>query len=102
MRIALITPGFSASASDWCIPVLLDHVRELAREHEVHVFALRYPHRRERYEVYGATVHPCGGADARGLDRGPLLARAYRAIRAEARRRPFDLYHAFWADEPRP
>ena len=65
MRIALITPGFSASASDWCIPVLLDHVRELAREHEVHIFALRYPHRRERYEVYGATVHPSSGPRAR-------------------------------------
>lgn len=100
MRIALITPGFSAGEDDWCIPVLLDHVRALAREHDVRVFALRYPHRRGSYRVGGATVHALGGALAGGAARLPLLARAMAAIAAEARRRPFDAYHGCWADEP--
>jgi glycosyltransferase involved in cell wall biosynthesis len=100
MRIALITPGFSADERDWCIPALLDLVRVLAREHDVHVFTLRYPHRRTVYRIYGATVHALGGATARGLRRLPLLGRALAAIAREHRRAPFDVLHGLWADEP--
>lgn len=100
MRIALLTPGFSADERDWCIPALLDLVRELAREHDVQVFTLRYPHRRDRYQVHGATVHALGGATAGGLHRLPLLARALAAVGREQRRAPFNVLHGLWADEP--
>jgi glycosyltransferase involved in cell wall biosynthesis len=100
MRIAIVTPGFSADEKDWCLPALLNLVRRLAREHEVHVFALRYPHRRDRYPISGATVHAFGGATVRGAARVRLLLGALRALVAEHRQQPFDVFHAFWADEP--
>ncbi len=96
MRVCLITPGFSASESDWCIPALLNLVRELTAEHQVTVLALRYPHHREPYSVYGAEVLPLGGAEIRGLRRAPLLLRARQALR----RQSFDVLHAMWAHEP--
>jgi glycosyltransferase involved in cell wall biosynthesis len=45
-------------------------------------------------------VRAIGGGQAAGLARLPLLGRALAAIVAQGRRRPFDLLHAFWADEP--
>lgn len=99
MKIGLITPGFSADETDWCIPVLLDLVRELANEHEVTVFALRYPHRIGRYRVYNATVQALGGGSAAGLGRFPILARALAALVREGRRQKFDVLNGFWADE---
>jgi glycosyltransferase involved in cell wall biosynthesis len=100
MRIALVTPGFSADEGDWCIPALLDLVRSLASAHDVHVFALRYPHREGTYTVYGASVHAFGGAETRGVRRFALLQKAIRHMWREHRREPFDVVHAFWADEP--
>ena len=44
MNIGILIPGFSASESDWCIPVYLNLVRELAKHHHVRVFPIRYPH----------------------------------------------------------
>ena len=61
MRLALITPGFSAGDDDWCIPALLDLVRAISHEHDVEVFALRYPPVVGSYEVGGARVHAIGG-----------------------------------------
>ncbi|MCB9136321.1 MAG: glycosyltransferase [Anaerolineales bacterium] len=100
MKIALLTPGFSTDENDWCIPVLYNLVRELAREHEIHVFTIRHPPRAGTYPFHGATVHALGGADRARWARIPLLFRALTAILGEARRKPFDLIHAFWADEP--
>jgi glycosyltransferase involved in cell wall biosynthesis len=100
MNIGIVAPGFSASESDWCIPALLSLVRDLAKNHRVRVFALRFPHRRASYPIYGSTVEAFGGAGVRGLARLPLLMRAIAAIRREHRREPFDVLHAFWADEP--
>ena len=100
MRLALITPGFSADETDWCIPALLDLVRELSRRHDVHVFTLRYPHRRSRYQVHDAAVTSLGHGTSGGLRRVPLLQHALAAILAEHRQRPFDLLHGLWADEP--
>lgn len=100
MKIGLIVPGFSANESDWCIPALLDLVRVLESRADIHVFPLRYPATRHPYEVYRARVHPQGGGTAGGARRGALLARTVAAIAAEHRRAPFDLLHAFWADEP--
>jgi glycosyltransferase involved in cell wall biosynthesis len=102
MKLGIIVPGFSASEDDWCIPALLDLVKGLAGcpNLDVHVFPLRYPHENRPYDVFGATVHPLGGAYARGASRLPLLARAVRAVRREHSRVRFDLLHAYWADEP--
>jgi glycosyltransferase involved in cell wall biosynthesis len=99
MKIGLVVPGFSASESDWCIPALLNLVRELAPQCDLHVYSLRYPARAEVYSVYGATVHAFGGGKAAGARRAPLLAAVLAAIAREARRAPFDLFHALWADE---
>jgi len=99
-RIGILAPGFSASEEDWCIPALLDLVRVLAREDDVRVFTLRYPHSRQPYAVHGARVFPFGAGQRRGLHRLPLYFRALSAIVEEARSRPFDVLHGLWADEP--
>lgn len=100
MKTGLILPGFSAGESDWCIPAQLNLVRRLACQAEVHVFPLRYPHHHRPYTVYGASVHPQGGAETRGVGRTALLGRTLAAVAAEHRRRPFDSLHGMWADEP--
>jgi glycosyltransferase involved in cell wall biosynthesis len=100
MRVGLVTPGFSASARDWCIPAQLDLVRALAAGDDVRVFALRYPHERRTYEVYGAEVEAFGAAQRRGPHRPLLWARALAGILGAHRRRPFDVLHALWAHEP--
>jgi glycosyltransferase involved in cell wall biosynthesis len=95
----MVVPGFSASSEDWCIPALLDLVRVLAGDHDIEVFALRYPFEPRRYEVAGTPVTALGGRDAAGLTRAPLLIRAVRAIRTRHRAAPFDVIHGLWADE---
>lgn len=100
LRIGLIVPGFSADETDWCIPALRDLVRELAVRHQVQVFALRYPHQRGSYRVEGARVHAFGGALARRGARVGLLGRAVAHVAGEHRRRPMDVLHGMWADEP--
>lgn len=99
LKVALVTPGFSAGEDDWCIPALLHLVRELARRHDVTVYTLRYPHFRGTYRVHGATVQSFGGATAGGLRRFPLLLNAVRSIVHNGRRRPHSIVHGLWADE---
>ncbi len=100
MRLALLTPGFSADEDDECIPAILDLVRTLAQHDDVQVFALRYPHRRQNYQVYGATVHPLGAGQVRGFGRLPLWGRALLQLRQAAQAQRFDVLHALWAHEP--
>jgi glycosyltransferase involved in cell wall biosynthesis len=98
----LVVPGFSADERDWCIPALLDLVRALAATPgvDVDVFPLRYPVRRDNYEVSGARVHPQGGGTVRRLRRIALMLRADRALGRAHRRARFDVIHAYWANEP--
>ena len=98
MRIALITPGFSAHAHDWAIPALLNLARALAQRHEVHVFSQRYP-ARGLYQFDGLTHHAIGGEQKFGLASARLWLRTSQAISRQHRQTPFDLLHAFWADE---
>ena len=101
MKIAVVVPGFSRSATDWCIPALRDHVDRLGGSgHEVHVFALRWPHRRTTYGVGPALVHAFGGGQRMGVRVIGLWRRVIRAMTEEHRRGPFAVVHAFWADEP--
>src|ERR1051326_8589210 len=86
MNIGLVVPGFSADATDWCIPALRHLARTLAARDDVRVLALRYPYSAGRYEI--------DGAEALALWR-PIL----QALRFEHARRRFDVLHAFWATE---
>lgn len=100
MKVGLVVPGFSSDEADWCIPALLDYVRALARQAEVHVFTLRWPEHGGTYRVYGATVHAMDGRQHLGPGVLALWARAVGAIKAEHKRGRFDALHAFWLDEP--
>lgn len=99
MKIAILLPGFSSDERDAAIPVQLDLVREMAKQHEVRVLALRYPHRRDVYEVYGARVYSLGVGQVRGVGRLRLWMDALRLLRQMHREDPFDVFHAMWADE---
>lgn len=100
MKVALVVPGFSADAGDWCIPALRHLIARLSSTAEVHVFALRYPNRPRHYELFGARVTALGGGDARGGRSALVWKRTAGALRAEHRRSRFDVIHAFWASEP--
>ncbi len=101
MKVALLVPGFSRSTTDWCIPALRGHVDRLADSgHDVHVYAVRWPHRRASYAIGSARVHAFGGGRRPGARVVGLWRRVTRAIAEEHRRGAFVVIHAFWADEP--
>jgi glycosyltransferase involved in cell wall biosynthesis len=99
MNIGILIPGFSSDENDAAIPVQHNLVRELARAHAVRVLALRYPHRRDVYTVFGATVHALGVGQTRGVGRLRLWLDALWTLRRLHRQKPFDVLHAMWADE---
>jgi glycosyltransferase involved in cell wall biosynthesis len=100
MKVALVVPGFSSHERDWCIPALLQYVRALAPRADAHIYTLRWPERRATYRVHGATVHALGGRAHLGPRAPAHWLRAIQAMAAEHRQAPFDVLHAFWADEP--
>ena len=89
MKIALITPGgVDRSGRQRVIPRLLWLIERLAREHEVHVFALRQEPRPSTYALLGATVHNVGAR--------PRRLRALAMIAHEHARGRFNVLHAWW------
>jgi glycosyltransferase involved in cell wall biosynthesis len=104
VKLAIVIPGFQSSSEDWCIPAFTNLARELARHGEVHVFALRYPHRRDRYSVGDVRVHSFGGAPIGGR-RYPVASalklwrEAEREIAREHSRSPFTAILSIWASE---
>lgn len=98
MRVALIVPGFSKSGDDWAIPALLNLARVLAESHELHVFSQRYP-REGLYEFDGVIHHALGGGQRYGLGSVRIWLQTSWAIVRQHRRKPFDILHAYWADE---
>jgi glycosyltransferase involved in cell wall biosynthesis len=98
MRIAIVTPGFSAHASDWAIPALLNLARALAQRHEIHVFSQRYP-AEGTYRFSGLVHHAVGGGQKFGPTSARIWLQTTQAIIRQHRQTPFDLLHAFWADE---
>ena len=98
MRIALITPGFSANSNDWAIPALLNLARTLAQEHDIHIFSQRYP-ARGVYQIDNLTHHALGGGQRFGLNSLNIWLQTRQAIIRQHKRTPFDILHAFWADE---
>lgn len=99
MKIALVVPGFSRDADDWAIPALQTFACRLAAVHELHVFSLRYPAAGD-YCFCGLRHHAVGGGSRAGLHSLAVIGRTVAALLAEHRRAPFDLFHAFWVDEP--
>src|SRR5690242_8728110 len=99
MKVGILLPGFSSDEHDWAIPVQLNLVREMATHDDVRVLALRYPHRRDHYSVYGATVCSLGVGQVRGFGRLKLWIDALLILRRLHREKPFDVLHAMWADE---
>lgn len=99
MHICIITPGFSADESDWCIPALLDFVRHPPEGFTFSIISLRYPHTNQPYTVYGTPVTPLGFAKRAGLVRFILYQKAMRVVRRIHKQKPIDVLHAFWADE---
>jgi glycosyltransferase involved in cell wall biosynthesis len=100
VNVGLVVPGFSADASDWCIPALRHLARTLVgRADDVRVIAIRYPYEPGRYTVDGAEVLALGGGVRRGAATLALWRDTVRMLRTEHRRRRFDVLHAFWATE---
>ncbi|HEY5622727.1 MAG TPA: glycosyltransferase, partial [Gammaproteobacteria bacterium] len=99
MRIALITPGFSKSSDDWCIPVLRNLAAGLAGQQDVEVYTSSYPARIDRYRVLGVPVHAFGSATPGRLARCLEKRRLVGALAREHEREPFDVLHGFWANE---
>ncbi len=103
-RIALVIPGFQSSADDWCIPVFTNLAREMAKRAEIHVFALRYPNRRDTYMVGDVQVHSMGGgafAGRRlpGFSLVKLWRDFLRTIEIEHAKAPFRAIVGIWATE---
>ncbi|MDX2161256.1 MAG: glycosyltransferase [bacterium] len=100
MHIGVVIPGFSSDAHDPAIPVQLNLAREQAQHLDYQVIALRYPHRRDQYSVYGAQVYSLGyGAWTHGIRRLVLWRDALAALEQLHRAKPFNVLHAMWADE---
>ncbi len=98
MRIAFILPGFSAHPNDWAIPALLNLTQTLAQQHELYIFSQRYP-AKGIYTFRGLTHIALGGGQNFGLASAKIWLQSRQAIIQQHQKTPFDLLHAFWADE---
>lgn len=97
MRIAMVvTGGLHPSGREQVVPSLLALFSRLARDHEVHAFALRHLRQASTYDLLGFTVHDLGRPSA------PLGWKHWaqeRALRkAMSASGSFDLVHGFWGD----
>jgi glycosyltransferase involved in cell wall biosynthesis len=88
----IVPGGVDRTGTERVIPILLWLIERLARETELHVFALRQEPRPARWNLLGAHIHNIGAR--------PRRPRAIAAICAEHRRAPFDVLHAVWAAPP--
>ncbi len=90
MKIGFVVlGGVDRGGEQRVTPCLLWLLERLARQHEVHVFALRQEPQPCRYDLLGAHVSNIG--------RRPRRVRALAQIVAEHRRSPFHVLHAFSA-----
>lgn len=93
MKVALIVPGgVGRDGSHRVIPTLVSLVKRLARDFEVHVFALHQEAHPSQYQIGGASIHTMGERWA--------MWRALTGVVREHRRGRFDVLHAFWATGP--
>jgi len=89
MKIAiLVLGGLHPSGREQVVPSLLALLSELAKQHDVHAFALRHLDKPQSYALNGFSVH----------DLGRPWAQARAVARAMTAHGPFDIVHGFWAD----
>src|ERR1700690_3498513 len=106
MKLALVVPGGFAGPGD-VIPALSALADDLSRRHEVHVFDLTSPGasghgKRGRLHVHLVPL-PLFEEAPRLVRRARLVADLSRLAREVSRAgapTPFDVLHAFWANEP--
>ena len=90
MRIALVVPGGVDRSGEYrVIPVLLALISRLARQNDVHVYALNQEIEESAWSLGGATIHNFGPRRSR--------VRAIRAICTAHRESRFDLIQAIWS-----
>lgn len=101
MRVALVVPGgVDRSGQQRVIPALLWLIERLARRHTLHVFALSQEKEPGDYPLLGAHVHNLGMHSRAAWPGQALLLAGRRLLRGVARHGPFDVVHAFWANNP--
>ena len=101
VRVALVVPGgVDRSGERRVIPALLWLIERLARRHTLHVFALSQEPAACDYSLLGAHVHNLGMPATSAWPGQALLRTRRRLLRGVARHGPFDVVHAFWANNP--
>lgn len=89
MRIAWVVPGgVDRTGVERVIPMMLDLMRRLSVDHELHVFALRQEPEPDSWPLLGCTVHNLGGAE-------PTLWRS-RFESLATTHGPYDVVHGMW------
>jgi glycosyltransferase involved in cell wall biosynthesis len=96
----VVPGGVDRSGRQRVIPALLWLVERLARRHELHVFALSQEKDPGDYPLLGAQVHNLGMPSRSAWTGQALLLAGRRLFRGVARHGPFDVVHAFWANNP--
>lgn len=92
----VVMGGLHPSGREQVVPSLVALFERLARNHEVHAFALRHLHEARTYSQRGFTVHDLGRPSAPfGFTRWAQQRALLKAMTAVG---PFDLGHGFWAD----
>ena len=92
VKIALVVPGGVDRSGEYrIIPAVLALISRLAQHHELHVFALRQEPHPGSWELAGAQIRNIGTAHTR--------RRALQSLRAEHRRRRFDLIQSIWSGD---
>jgi glycosyltransferase involved in cell wall biosynthesis len=104
MRVALVIPGFQSDKNDWCIPAFTNLARELSASIDLDVFALRYPQRRDDYNIGRVRVHAIGAGSILGLRPfGISLLKLWSdfadVFRSEHTASPFAAVIGIWATE---
>ena len=88
MKVALVVPGgVDRSGVDRVVPVYLALIKQLAKRHEVHVFALRHEAGASEWDLFGARIHNIGTERGRGR-------RFFSQFSSEHREGAFDVVHA--------
>jgi glycosyltransferase involved in cell wall biosynthesis len=101
VRVALVVPGgVDRSGTERVIPALLSLIERLAARHETHVFALAQEEGAGDWTLRGAFVHDLALARRSPVPGAALFAAGRRLARGIALHGPFDVVHAFWANNP--
>jgi glycosyltransferase involved in cell wall biosynthesis len=101
MRLAIVVPGgVDRSGTHRIIPALLWLIERLATRHETHVFALAQEPLPGDWTLRGAAVHNLGLAARSRWPGEALFAAGRRLSHGLSAHGPFDVVHAFWANNP--